>query len=60
MVNFNMSELGESERLGVAGMRERAWLVGGVLRVQSAMENGAKTLFVGLTAQLINDRYPLH
>ncbi|MBU1182197.1 MAG: PAS domain-containing protein, partial [Proteobacteria bacterium] len=42
---FSMSELGESEGLGVAGMRERAGLVGGMLRVQSAMENGAAILF---------------
>ncbi|MBU1712727.1 MAG: PAS domain S-box protein [Proteobacteria bacterium] len=42
---FSISALGESEGLGVAGMRERAGLVGGVLRVQSAMEKGATILF---------------
>jgi PAS domain S-box-containing protein len=42
---FNMSELGESQGLGVAGMRERAGLAGGLLQVQSAMENGTKILF---------------
>ncbi|MDP3284114.1 MAG: sensor histidine kinase, partial [Desulfobacterales bacterium] len=42
---FNMSELGESQGLGVAGMRERAGLAGGLLQVQSAMGNGTKILF---------------
>ncbi len=42
---FGISELGEHEGLGVAGMRERAGLVGGVLQVQSSMGNGAKILF---------------
>jgi signal transduction histidine kinase len=42
---FNISELGEFEGLGVAGMRERAGLVGGVLKVQSAIGKGTKILF---------------
>jgi PAS domain S-box-containing protein len=42
---FSMPELAESEGLGVAGMRERAGLVGGLIQVQSSMENGAKILF---------------
>lgn len=42
---FKISELGESEGLGVAGMRERAGLVGGLLKVQSVIEKGTKILF---------------
>jgi PAS domain S-box-containing protein len=42
---FSISETGESEGLGVAGMRERAGLVGGTLRVESAVGEGVKILF---------------
>ena len=42
---FSMPELAESEGLGVAGMRERAVLVGGVVEVQSVIQNGARVSF---------------
>ncbi len=42
---FSMPELAESEGLGVAGMRERAVLVGGVVEVQSLPEKGTKVSF---------------
>jgi len=48
---FNISELGESEGLGVAGMRERAVLAGGVVEVQSFPEKGTKVSF---TVQIDN------
>lgn len=42
---FNTMELSESEGLGVAGMRERASLVGGILEVQSQPRNGTRVYF---------------
>jgi PAS domain S-box-containing protein len=42
---FNRQELTESEGLGVAGMRERASLVGGTLEVQSQQLNGTGVYF---------------
>lgn len=42
---FSLPELSESEGLGVAGMRERAGLVGGVVEVQSVIQNGARVSF---------------
>ena len=42
---FDMSKLGEAEGLGLAGMRERAGLVGGFLQVQSGVENGTRISF---------------
>ena len=39
---FNAQDLSESEGLGVAGMRERASLVGGVLEVHSEPANGTQ------------------
>jgi len=42
---FNTLELSESKGLGVAGMRERAALVGGFLEVQSLPEKGTSVYF---------------
>jgi len=42
---FNLQELTESEGLGVAGMRERASLVGGTLEVQSQQRKGTRVYF---------------
>lgn len=42
---FSVPELSESEGLGVAGMRERAMLVGGTLEVHSLIQSGAKVYF---------------
>jgi signal transduction histidine kinase len=42
---FNPTELSESEGLGVAGMRERASLVGGTLEVDSQADKGTRVLF---------------
>ena len=42
---FNPLELSDSEGLGVAGMRERASLVGGNLEVYSELEKGTRVLF---------------
>ncbi len=42
---FNTMELSESEGLGVAGMRERAALVGGKLEVQSRPDKGTRVYF---------------
>jgi signal transduction histidine kinase len=42
---FNLPELTESEGLGVAGMRERASLVGGTLEVQSQQRKGTRVYF---------------
>ncbi|MBW2593417.1 MAG: PAS domain S-box protein, partial [Deltaproteobacteria bacterium] len=42
---FNALELSESECLGVAGMRERASLAGGILEVQSRPEKGTRVYF---------------
>jgi PAS domain S-box-containing protein len=42
---FNPLELSETEALGVAGMRERAALVGGILEVQSQQEKGTRVYF---------------
>lgn len=39
-VGFNPEELSDSEVLGLAGMRERAGLVGGTLTIQSQPEKG--------------------
>jgi PAS domain S-box-containing protein len=44
-MGFNDSELSEAEALGIAGMRERAVLVNGVLNVQSQPGNGTRVLF---------------
>jgi PAS domain S-box-containing protein len=42
---FDIQELSESEGLGVAGMRERAGLAGGILEVQSRPGNGTRVYF---------------
>jgi PAS domain S-box-containing protein len=42
---FNLQELTESEGLGVAGMRERASIVGGTLEVQSQALKGTRVYF---------------
>jgi signal transduction histidine kinase len=42
---FNPLDLSDSEGLGVAGMRERASLVGGTLEVHSGPGKGCKVLF---------------
>jgi signal transduction histidine kinase len=42
---FNLQGLTESEGLGVAGMRERASLVGGTLEVQSQQLEGTQVFF---------------
>jgi signal transduction histidine kinase len=42
---FNPLELSDSEGLGVAGMRERAGLVGGTLEVHSRPGKGCRVLF---------------
>jgi signal transduction histidine kinase len=42
---FNPRDLSDSEGLGVAGMRERASLVGGTLEVYSEPGKGCKVLF---------------
>jgi len=42
---FDPLELSDSEGLGVAGMRERASLVGGNLEVYSQPEEGTRVLF---------------
>ena len=42
---FNTLKLSESEGLGVAGMRERANLVGGILKVQSQPQRGTQVYF---------------
>ena len=42
---LNMSELAESEGLGMVGMRERAGLVGGKLEVQSQKGQGVRVSF---------------
>ena len=42
---FDISELTDSEGLGVAGMRERAMLAGGSLEVQSRPEDGTRVSF---------------
>jgi len=44
-IGFNTAELPESDGLGVAGMRERAVLVGGMLEVQSHSEGGTRVRF---------------
>jgi len=44
-IGFNTAELPESDGLGVAGMRERAVLVGGELEVQSYSEEGTRVRF---------------
>ena len=42
---FNPNDLSDSEGLGVAGMRERASLVGGTLEVESQADKGTRVLF---------------
>jgi len=42
---FDPLELSDSEGLGVAGMRERASLVGGTLEVYSQAGKGCRVLF---------------
>jgi signal transduction histidine kinase len=42
---FDMLELSESQGLGVAGMRERASLAGGILEVQSRPDDGTRVYF---------------
>ena len=42
---FNPHDLSDSEGLGVAGMRERASLVGGMLEVDSQTDKGTRVLF---------------
>ncbi|MFZ7124916.1 MAG: PAS domain S-box protein [Desulfobacterales bacterium] len=55
-IGFNPSGLGEAEGIGLAGMRERANLVGGELMIQSAHGDGTHVRFsVPLDGQ---DRIP--
>ena len=42
---FDTSALSETQALGVAGMRERAGLVGGVLEVHSQSGEGTRVYF---------------
>jgi PAS domain S-box-containing protein len=42
---FNTLDLSESEGLGIAGMRERATLAGGVLEVESRQGQGTRVFF---------------
>ena len=42
---FGTQELSESDGLGVAGMRERASLAGGILEVQSQPDDGTRVYF---------------
>ena len=42
---FNPDDLTDSEGLGVAGMQERAGLVGGMLEVDSQADKGTRVLF---------------
>jgi signal transduction histidine kinase len=42
---FDISKLGESEGVGIAGMRERAALAGGSLEVMSEKDKGCHVLF---------------
>jgi PAS domain S-box-containing protein len=44
-VGFNTLKIAESEALGVAGMRERASLVGGTLEIQSQLGKGTRVYF---------------
>jgi len=44
-IGFNVSELSETEALGLAGMRERAVLVNGVLNAQSQPGDGTRVFF---------------
>ncbi|MGD9351242.1 MAG: ATP-binding protein, partial [Desulfobacterales bacterium] len=44
-LGFDAPHLSESEGLGVAGMRERASLVGGALEVQSRPRKGTRVSF---------------
>ena len=44
-LGFELQDLSESEGLGVAGMRERATLVGGSLEVYSELQNGTQVYF---------------
>jgi len=44
-MGFNTSKLSETEALGLAGMRERAVLVNGVLKVKSQPGAGTRVLF---------------
>ncbi|MGB6012425.1 MAG: ATP-binding protein, partial [Desulfobacterales bacterium] len=44
-IGFNASKLSETEALGLAGMRERAVLVNGVLNVQSQPGDGTRVFF---------------
>ena len=44
-MGFNTSELLETEALGLAGMRERAVLVNGVLNIQSQPGDGTRVFF---------------
>jgi signal transduction histidine kinase len=42
---FNTSKMSETEALGLAGMRERATLVNGVLKLESQPRQGTKVHF---------------
>lgn len=42
---FQTTDLSESDGLGIAGMRERAALVGGIFEVQSQPESGTRVYF---------------
>ncbi len=42
---FNILELGDSEGLGIAGMRERAALVGGAMEIESRQAMGTRVVF---------------
>ena len=45
MRGFNPLDLSDSQGLGVAGMRERASLVGGILEVYSQPGKGTRVYF---------------
>jgi signal transduction histidine kinase len=42
---FNVAELGETDVLGLAGMRERAALAGGELDIHSERQQGTRVIF---------------
>ena len=42
---FNPDDIGEADGLGMANMRERANLVGGLLEVKSRAGNGTQIVF---------------
>jgi len=49
---FDPRDLSESKGLGVAGMRERAALVGGILEVKSERDQGTRIIFTVMHSQV--------